>query len=69
LENIKPHSELLIKEGWEVVQDTLVGTEFKFSFTGCGKGDDETALWELGYALPDGVPMNSYRIEWERSEY
>ena len=64
-----PYSEILIKEGWEVVQKTIVGTEFKFSFTGHGKGDDETALWELGYALPAGVPDNCWRVTWNRSEY
>ena len=65
----KPHSEILIKKGWEVVQETLVGTEFQFSFTGRGRGNDETALWELGYALPENVPDNCWRICWERSAY
>ena len=65
----KPYSEILIKDGWEVVQETIVGTEFKFSFKGRGKGDYETALWQLGYALPDGVPMESYLIDWDSSEY
>ena len=65
----KLYSELLIKDGWDVVQETIIGTEFKFCFTGRGKGDDETALWELGYALPDGVPDNCWRVCWERSVY
>ena len=47
----------------------VLGTQFKFSFTGLGKSDDELALWDLGYALPDGVPMKSYRIDWDRSVY
>ena len=65
----EPYSELLINAGWEVVQETIVGTEFKFSFKGRGKGDDETALWQLGYALPDGVPDNCWRVGWGRSVY
>ena len=65
----EPYSKILIKEGWEVVQERIVGTEFKFSFTGRGKGDDEKALWELGYALANGVPDNCWRVCWERSEY
>ena len=51
----KPYSETLINAGWEFLEKTKTGTVFKYYFTSRKRGDDETALWELGYALPDGV--------------
>ena len=65
----KPFLEQLVKDGWEVVEEHTSGTEFKFSFTSRGKGDDELALYELGYALPDGVPDNCWKVCWDRSVY
>ena len=63
------HSQKLIDDGWEVLEKTASGTVFKYYFTSRKRGDDETALWDLGYALPDGVPDNCWRVCWERSEY
>ena len=63
------HSQQLVDDGWEVLEEAVSGTVFKYYFTSRKRGDDETALWDLGYALPDGVPMESYRIDWKRSVY
>ena len=63
------HSQKLIDDGWEVLEKTKAGTVFKFYFTSRKRGDDETALWDLGYALPKGVPDNSWRICWKKSEF
>ena len=63
------HSQKLVDADWEVLEETASGTVFKFYFTSRKRGDDETALWDLGYALPEGVPMDSYRVDWDRSVY
>ena len=53
------HSQKLIDDGWVVLEETTAGTVFKFYFTSRKRGDDETALWELGYALPNGASPSS----------
>ena len=63
------HSQKLVDDGWEVLEETASGTVFKFYFTSRKRGDDETALWDLGYALPEGVPDNCWKICCDRSEY
>jgi len=65
----KPHSEQLIKEGWEIVEETGSGTVFRFNFTGRGTGKDEEALFELSHALYGIVDDNCWWVCWERSVY
>lgn len=65
----EPHAKKLKQMGWEVVGEHVGGTEFKYSFTGRRKGDDESALWQLGHVLPETVPDNCWRVCWERSYF
>ena len=63
------HSQKLIDDGWEILEETASGTVFKYYFNSRKRGDDETAMFDLGHSLPKNVPIESWRIDWDRSEY
>ncbi|MEP1229088.1 MAG: hypothetical protein ABJG88_00285 [Litorimonas sp.] len=65
----KQHAPLLEDAGWKVFQNSVIGTQFKFSFHNRGTGDDETVLFELMHALPETYEGNGLRVLWGRSEY
>ena len=63
------HSQQLVDDGWEVLEETASGTVFKFYFSSRKRGDDETAMFELGHSLPKSVALDRWFIDWERSVY
>ena len=65
----EPHSQTLIEQDYEVIEQSATGTVFKFSFTARGTNKDEEALFELGHELFGTVPEDCFKIDWERSVY
>jgi len=63
------HSQKLIDDGWEIQEETASGTVFKYNFTSRKRGDDETAMFELGHSLTEKIPIEGWRIDWDRSVY
>lgn len=64
-----PYDKILIDDDWEVIETSKFKTTFKYYFSARKSGDDETALFELGHTIPEKVPMESYRVDWENSDY
>ena len=65
----KSHSTYLINDGWKAIEETSKGSVFKYHFTSRKRGDDETAMFELGYSLPKEVTLENYNIDWDRSVF
>lgn len=65
----KPFDEKLIEQGWKVVSSDQASTTFSYSYSNRKRGDDEMALFEVGHGLPEGVPMEAWKIDWDRSTF
>lgn len=65
----KSFDERLIEQGWKVVSSDEHSTTFSYVYSNRKKGDDERALWEVGYAIPKDVPFEAWKIDWDKSVY
>jgi len=63
------HSQKLIDDGWEVLEETASGTVFKFYFSSRKRGDDETAMFDLLHSLPSEVDLEDIDIDWPKSVF
>lgn len=62
-------TRLMLEEGWSPVEQTSQGMIFEHHFKSRKCGDDETALFELGHALPTGIDLADFIVFWNRSRY
>lgn len=65
----KPFDQQLVEKGWKVVSSDEASTTFSYPYTNRKRGDDEMALLEVGHGLPEGVPMEAWKIDWDKSDY
>ncbi|MGJ8564017.1 MAG: hypothetical protein ACSHXY_10735 [Alphaproteobacteria bacterium] len=62
----KPFDEHL---DWEIVTKDEDTTTFNYFYSTRKRGDDEGAMWEVGYALPKDTPFQAWKIDWGNSDY
>ena len=65
----KPYDRVLIDKGWQVIEKSTLKTTLKFPFRARKSGDDESALFDLGHTIPEEVPMENYKVDWDNSNY